>query len=523
MKKSEVKDLIYNGQYSDVKNIIDNHLDKLTDYEDLVILGRRAGYKPGWAYYTGKALGLLYESNASEIAKSTASQNAKGSAIPKNEMFNKLKEQYNSPITNSPKKVPPKFYKESIEIAGLTIKEPLVYIENSPYSTLSIAINLAQTITKTDDDHIDKIYIADYSYINRFQKYNYIKWLSEGKNDPKMPLSFVELYFKNLEHRVIKDKEDIKLILFELIRLYILYDNKAFRKYVFDLIGYILLGCNETYNKDEFSKIFDFFRNHCHINISNEVCLKYNLDSQIQLNSKNIFDILIGNSNDMVLNLYRLKFDKEPLLERLFLLLFKKSGLKAEECFDLTEITQIYEGEYKSVKYSFQAHILNFDKIEDIFDTTIEQMIDFDKKRGMNDSTKKKLEKMPLLLQQYFTNKKSNVEVSNVVFSISKDKLNKIKQDTNDVKDILTKVFVEEEEIVVVPQKQDNNDLDIKYLNFIDFIKTKEIWDKKELTEYCKTNKLMLNDTISTINEYYDEKCGEYLIEDDYTINLRLL
>jgi hypothetical protein len=63
--------------------------------------------------------------------------------------------------------------------------------------------------------------------------------------------------------------------------------------------------------------------------------------------------------------------------------------------------------------------------------------------------------------------------------------------------------------------EENSDDLDKKYLDFIEFVRKKEIWSKKELTDYCKSNKLMLNSVISTVNDYWDEKYGEYLVEEE--------
>jgi hypothetical protein len=102
-----------------------------------------------------------------------------------------------------------------------------------------------------------------------------------------------------------------------------------------------------------------------------------------------------------------------------------------------------------------------------------------------------------------------------IEFSIDKEKLSRIKEDTIGIKNVLTEIFIDEEEGEKVATKENSEDLDKKYVDFIEFVKEKKIWTKKELSDYCKNNKLMLNSAISTINEYWDEKYGEYLLEEE--------
>ena len=58
-------------------------------------------------------------------------------------------------------------------------------------------------------------------------------------------------------------------------------------------------------------------------------------------------------------------------------------------------------------------------------------------------------------------------------------------------------------------------ELDKKYVDFINFLKQKDVWEEDELKNYCRQNKLMLNNAISIINDYYDDNYDNYLIEED--------
>jgi hypothetical protein len=102
-----------------------------------------------------------------------------------------------------------------------------------------------------------------------------------------------------------------------------------------------------------------------------------------------------------------------------------------------------------------------------------------------------------------------------IEFSISREKLSRIREDTIGVKSVLTEIFIGEEGEKEVVVEENPGDLDKKYLDFTEFVRKKEIWNKRELANYCKSNKLMLNSVVSVVNDYWDEKYGEHLIEED--------
>ncbi|MDR1498771.1 MAG: TerB N-terminal domain-containing protein [Rickettsiales bacterium] len=166
----------------------------------------------------------------------------------------------------------------------------------------------------------------------------------------------------------------------------------------------------------------------------------------------------------------------------------------------------------------------NLKTVGDLVQKTEKELLEF---KGFGKSslrdTKEYLEIFGLSLKQNdITKQKDEILLPvGIEFSINKEKLFRIREDTIEVQNVLMEIFVEgeENEIVVVGNGED---LDRKYLDFIDFIRTKKSWAKKELNNYCKNNKLLLNDVISTVNGYYDEKYGEYLIgeeEGGFTVN----
>ncbi|MDR2760253.1 MAG: TerB N-terminal domain-containing protein [Rickettsiales bacterium] len=103
-----------------------------------------------------------------------------------------------------------------------------------------------------------------------------------------------------------------------------------------------------------------------------------------------------------------------------------------------------------------------------------------------------------------------------IEFLIDREKLSQIREDTIGVKNVLTEIFIEDDgEEKKIAEKENPGHLDKKYVDFIDFVRKKEVWNRKELVDYCKNNKLMLNDAVSVANEYWDEKYGEYLMEEE--------
>jgi hypothetical protein len=119
---------------------------------------------------------------------------------------------------------------------------------------------------------------------------------------------------------------------------------------------------------------------------------------------------------------------------------------------------------------------------------------------------------------------KKDVNIKND-FNIDSDKLLNIRNETKQVKEILTKIFIDERtnknQLFQKTYNIKEEKLDEKIEEFVKFLLTKKNWQKKELMEYCKEKRLMLYDAISIINDYYDEKFGEYLIEEDedYIVN----
>ena len=112
---------------------------------------------------------------------------------------------------------------------------------------------------------------------------------------------------------------------------------------------------------------------------------------------------------------------------------------------------------------------------------------------------------------------------------LDKDKLSQLAEDTRKVKSVLSEIItVEEREEAHLPQEEIEEvdlTLDEKHLTFLKQVIQKNEWEKKELREIAKGCGLMVNAAISKINEWSEEKYGDYLVyeEDRYHIQSDVL
>ena len=102
---------------------------------------------------------------------------------------------------------------------------------------------------------------------------------------------------------------------------------------------------------------------------------------------------------------------------------------------------------------------------------------------------------------------------------LDREKLSQLAADTEKVKSVLSEIIVvEEEHIPQQPAKQQDEEeiaLDEKHEKFMEQVVSKSEWDKKELREKAKEHSLMINAAISKINDWAEEKYGDYLIFED--------
>lgn len=168
------------------------------------------------------------------------------------------------PVTKAPQQTPvPPSTKEpkgndgwlgpgckSVEVAGVTIPGGLLYVgsrgRGTNVSNGYIDRNLpVRKGAVPDSAAVPPLpYWPNYANISPDQRRIYIDWLVGGRQDPRINVGYVFLYFYGLEHRICTSatSEDIDAIEAELNRLRTIYDeNGSFKGYSSRLLGLIAL------------------------------------------------------------------------------------------------------------------------------------------------------------------------------------------------------------------------------------------------------------------------------------------
>lgn len=153
----------------------------------------------------------------------------------------------------------------TVNLFGYELTSPLIYVSDSKSTYLAFLISTKDTLNFTGTDSRELGYWPNYSNLNSIQKGKFIKWLATGKNDPNIDLGYVYIYYYGLEYRALVEKQDIKIILFEIIDLVSKYDRL---RYGFDLIAYLIL--KNDFNDEEKAKILQFIENNSQHYLYNE-------------------------------------------------------------------------------------------------------------------------------------------------------------------------------------------------------------------------------------------------------------
>ena len=112
---------------------------------------------------------------------------------------------------------------------------------------------------------------------------------------------------------------------------------------------------------------------------------------------------------------------------------------------------------------------------------------------------------------------------------LDQKKLNQIELDTEKVKLVLSEIIAEEETddtSIVKENGEIENELDSKYFPFLSIIIQKNKWDKKSLRDKAKEHRFMVSAAISKINEWAEERHGDYLVfenDDNFEVNTLIL
>jgi len=140
------------------------------------------------------------------------------------------------PQTNLPKDGVVFFGKGALLILGKgKLKSPLVYGTSKPTHGLVDAslIDASLPILKPPAIADERLpYWPNYHDCSPTQRYQYLRWLLNGRRDPDVEIGFVFIYFYGLERRVVADRADLVPIANEVMRLLLIYgESSSFRRY----------------------------------------------------------------------------------------------------------------------------------------------------------------------------------------------------------------------------------------------------------------------------------------------------
>lgn len=444
------------------------------------------------------------------------------------------------------------------------IKDAFMYYDES--NCLNIAIN-----PKTTDSRQFYYYDSISKSFNDFtdvEKKAFLEWLEFFKyneDNRTTPQLFLCIYFRNLQQRALVDEKNLNEILFESIKFLNFYATNSyyyFKDNMVDLIIYLIFKI-ENFTQEEINILLDFIDNYrdkykkidC---LSDSLIIKIKninpseyLEKKFEnLNDKNTFIETIYNyikntdfykSKSKFYNFRPIFFNKTFQKRQLMLTAFKilminnKIDLKKDFRISYSKITSRYSNYYLNYEYekNFSYYLIEYEvalsikkilyKSYEIINKYEENKKEFLKNKKSNSLTdKEKLELLPEAIKNYinkYSTKKTKTNNENIELNINFTKLNLIQNDTIDIHNTLTNIFFEEDEEIKIKTQNaiDENyeTLNKKYIDFIEFLKQKNVWKEDELKNYCKNNKLMLNDAISTINDYYDNNYSDYLIEEE--------
>jgi uncharacterized tellurite resistance protein B-like protein len=166
---------------------------------------------------------------------------------------------------------------KDIPFKGYTISGGMIYFGEyltsvSGWGSDPALINPKLDVNRESPDRDGRFmsYWPSYSDINPSSRAAYLEWLSTGKNDPKVNIGYVFLYFYGLERRILHDakastsaRAEIQLLLAEIKRLLSIYgNNNSFRNYADNLIGtaQILYQDKKLYNEPVpvFTKSYEY-------------------------------------------------------------------------------------------------------------------------------------------------------------------------------------------------------------------------------------------------------------------------
>ncbi len=146
----------------------------------------------------------------------------------------------------------------TVEIQGYKMNAPLIYVSNSSNKSSARYI-ISKKLKVNRNENYDYIgYWPSYSKLSPNQRGMFLKWLSQGKNNPAIDIGYVFIYFYGLEYRVLQENTDLELIGYEIIRLRKYYaSNRSFLGYSDRLLAYIISNLNDKHIARKIFKVVE--------------------------------------------------------------------------------------------------------------------------------------------------------------------------------------------------------------------------------------------------------------------------
>lgn len=186
-----------------------------------------------------------------------------------------------------------KFYgkADSVELFGQTIKRPFVYVEDKECQGYPFLISKKLPVSFSNGNEANLGYWPSYSEISEEDRGSFIRWMASGKEED-VNIGFVFIYFYGLEYRVFFEEKDLKDILFELIRLFDIYQKKSnsFKSYCSKFIIYLLFKL-DTFSVEE-TKILLRFVNNLDGYETDRLSLLLKLEGNVNVDHEDVIKLL---------------------------------------------------------------------------------------------------------------------------------------------------------------------------------------------------------------------------------------
>jgi len=146
---------------------------------------------------------------------------------------------------------------QSISVQRFTIHNPLMYWSNNNYPDAS-CIATSLKVEKPENTNVPSLpYWPQYSGLTPAQRWKYLSWLSQGRNNDLDEIGYAFIFFYGLERRAIIEKKDFDIILDEVNRLLLKYPtSNSFNSYLNQFKAYIIGSQLKGMNDEDIRRYF---------------------------------------------------------------------------------------------------------------------------------------------------------------------------------------------------------------------------------------------------------------------------